>query len=175
MASAIASACGPPQEPAVSSIDFLGPGDRAPSVEGVRPRVVRRFAETFCGAMCSSSIELIESEEGWEVHWSMLAGEGRPLEPPFDIDFSRHVAVAGSWPTRVEWGGGFEITDLVVAPGGDVHIAARVVDPGPGCPAMRESAHQRVVVFERVPLPRTHSQYVYVETVEGRPCSPQAQ
>jgi hypothetical protein len=170
---AAGSACGPPQAPGVSSIDLLGPGDRAPRVEGLRPRVVRRFAETFGGPI--SMISLIDTEEDWEQHWLFLSGEGRPIEPPIEIDFSRYMAVVGSWTMRAERGGGFDITDIVVAPSGDVHISAREVTPGPGCPPMSGSSYQRVVVFERPPLPRTYSQYVYVESVEGPSCSSETQ
>jgi hypothetical protein len=75
----------------------------------------------------------------------------------------------------VSRGGGLEITDLVVAPNGDVHITAREVIPAMDCPEVPETALQRVLVLERPRLSRGLSQLVYLERVEGPACSADAQ
>ena len=165
---AAAWACGPPRGPLVSSYEQLPLGAGPPRVEGERPRVVRRFAETFGSPL--SSVALVLDEQDWAMHWWPPGGEGQPLPPPFEIDFSRHIAVAAVAPTHVSRGGGLEITDLVVAANGDVHISTLEVIPAMDCPEVPETALQRVVVFERPRLARGFSQYVYEARVEGPPC-----
>lgn len=162
-------ACGAPRGPFVSSYEELPLGAGPPRVEGERPRVVRRFAETFGSPV--STVSLVLDEDDWELYWQLQGGEGRALAPPFEIDFSRQIAVAASAPTHVSRGGGLEITDLVVAPNGDVHISTLEVIPAMDCPEVPETALQRVVVFERPRLARSFNQLVYQARVEGRSCA----